>query len=159
MSPRIRPVHPLKQNSEVLPCWAENSVPPLMRTLLATSDDSNKDPARSRKRGYPHRVFAVLRTTEPSFVAESPQQPMNSCPRRLASHLSLGGDSDPARPRKRGCPHLAFAVLRTTGPFSVVELQIFRLGCSASHRSLIAVLVAAVLHPPPHRHYRGMYVG
>jgi hypothetical protein len=42
--------------------------------------------------------------------------------------------------------------------FSVVELLIPRLGCSASHRSLIAVLEGVVLHPHHHRHYGGMDV-
>src|SRR6266852_1882592 len=150
MSLRTRPVHQLKENSEILKCWAENSVPPLVRTLLATSDDGNFDPERSRKRGYPHCVFVVLRMMEPSFVSESPQQPKNSCPSHLVSHPFLGGDSDPQRPRKRGCRHLALAVLRTMGPFSVVELQISGLGCSALHRSSIAVLKGVVLHPPRH---------
>jgi hypothetical protein len=40
----------------------------------------------------------------------------------------------------------------------VVELLIPRLGCSASHRSLIAVLEGVVLHPHHHRHYGGMDV-
>jgi hypothetical protein len=159
VSRRTRLVHLLKQNSEGLRSWAENSVPPLIRTLLVTSDDGIFDTERSRKRGYPHRVFAVLRMMEPSFAAECPQQPKNSCHSCLVSQPCLGGDSDPARPRKTGCYHLVLAVLRTMGRFSVVKLQICRLCCCVSYQFLIAVLEGGVLHPPPHHHYRGMDVG
>jgi hypothetical protein len=153
VSPRTRLVHLLKQNSEGLRCWAENSVPPLIRTLLVTSNDGNFDLERFRKRDYPHRMFGVLRMMEPSFVAESPQQTKNSCHSCLVSQKYLGGNLDPERPRKTGCCHLALIVLRTTGPFSVVELQISRLGSCAWYQFLIIDLEGAVLHPPRHRHY------